>query len=222
MSLAEQSDDKDHSSPRYGTKNHLCPPLSQPDATGFSAVEPDAIQPRRLSFAEDFIGQHSSLGTAFVQGYPLISSIRHAGARNIQKRATVKLHSVFLRSGCILPDRVDPCLQPIGKEWSVVEEIPALAFDTMVRRAGWHFMWLQEACSRRGIGLTEEVAIHRALSRALKGVSNRFNAAELDSVQITQYPGFQIANVTVLTLQIQQHASLKIPAGLHPQPVPAR
>src|SRR6185437_3908987 len=134
-------------------------------------------------------------------------------APKIQKRATVKLHSVFLRNGCILPDRLDPCRQPIGEEWSVVEEIPALVFDTMIRQAGWHFMWLQEACSRRGIGLTEEVAIRRALSRALKGVSKRFNAAELDSVQIKQYPGFQIAVVTVQTLQIQRHASLNPAAG---------
>src|SRR5208282_3253277 len=140
----------------------------------------------------------------------------------IQKRATVKVHSVFLRRECILPDRLDPCRQPIGEEWSVVEGIPALVFDTMIRQAGWHFIWLHEACSRRGFGLTEEAATRRALSRALKGVSKRFNAAELDSVQITQYPGFQIANVTVQTLQIQRHASLKIAVGQHPQPVPAR
>lgn len=134
----------------------------------------------------------------------------------------MKLHSVFLRRGCILPDRLDLSQQPIGEEWSVVEEIAALVFDTMIRQAGWHFMWLQEACSRRGFGLTQEAAIRQALSRALKGVSKRFNAAKLDSVQITQYPGFQMANVTVQTLQIQRHASLNIAAGQHPQPVPAR
>lgn len=134
----------------------------------------------------------------------------------------MKLHSVFLRNGCILPDRFDLSRQPIGKEWSVVEEIPALVFDAMVRQAGWHFMWLQEACSRRGFGLTGEAAFHHALSRALKGVSMRFNAAELDSVQITKYPGFQIANVRVQTLQIQRHASLDIAAGQHPLPVVAR
>ena len=134
----------------------------------------------------------------------------------------MKLHSVFLRSDCILPGRLNPSKQPVGPDWSIVEEIPALVFDTMVRQAGWHFMWLQEACSRRGFGLTEEAAVRRALSGALKAVSKRFNAAELDSVQISQYPGFQIANVTVQTLQIQEHASLNIAAGQDPQPVPAR
>jgi hypothetical protein len=133
----------------------------------------------------------------------------------------VKPHSVFLRKDCILPDRLDPSRQPIGEEWSVVEEIPALVFDTMVRRAGWRFMWLQGACSRRGIGLTEEAAISRALFRALRGVSKRFNAAELDSIEMTRYPGFQIATVTVQTIQIQRYASLNIAAGGRPHSVPA-
>jgi hypothetical protein len=134
----------------------------------------------------------------------------------------VKPQSVFLRKGCILPDRLDPYRQPISDGWSVVEEIPALVFDTMIRRAGWHFMWLQNACCRRGIGLTEEAAIRRALSCALKGVSRRCNAAKLDSVEITQYPGFQIAMVTVQTLQIQRQAALNVVAAQHPQPVPVR
>lgn len=134
----------------------------------------------------------------------------------------MKLHSVFLRSDCILPDRLDPCRQPIGEGWSIVDEIPALVFDTMIRRAGWHFMWLQDSCSRRGVGLTKERAIRRALSRALKGVSKRFNAAELDSLQITEYPGFQIASVRIQTLQIQRHASLNMAPAQGPVPVPAR
>jgi hypothetical protein len=134
----------------------------------------------------------------------------------------LKLHSVFLRSECILPDRLDPCRQPICDGWSFVEEISALVFDTMIRQAGWHFVWLHEGCSRRGFGLTEEAAIRRGLSGALKGISKRFNAAELASVQVKQYPGFLIANVRVQTIQIQRHASLENAAGPHPLPVPAR
>jgi len=104
----------------------------------------------------------------------------------------------------------------------LVEEIPALAFDSMVRKAGWHFLWLQDSCSRRGFGITEEVAIRRALSSALRGISKRYNAAEIDTVQITQYPGFHVVNVTVQTLQIQEHASLKLSVARFPEPLPAQ
>ena len=134
----------------------------------------------------------------------------------------MKVHSVFLRSECILPDRLDPCLQHIVEGWSIVEDLPALVFDTMIRQAGWHFMWLRDACCRKGIGLTEEAAVSRGLSRALRGISKRFNAAKLDSIRITQYPGFQIANVTVQTLQIQKQASLNPAFGPHPHAFPAR
>ena len=117
-------------------------------------------------------------------------------------------HSVFLRSGCILPDRVDPLRVPFGENWTQIEKIEAPAFDAMIRRAGWHFIWVQGACSRRGFGATEEVATHKALARALNGVAKRFNAAEFDSLRITRYLGFYVANVTMQARKIQQHTSL--------------
>lgn len=134
----------------------------------------------------------------------------------------MKLHSVFLRNDCILLDRFELSLRPVGEMWSVVGEIHALVFDTMIRRADWHFMWLQDACSRRGIGLTKEAAIRRAVSLAFDGVSKRFNAAELDSLQIAEYPGFQIAEARILTLQIQRKPSLKSADVQHPLAAPAR
>ena len=75
MSLIRQSDVKNHLSPRYRTKIHLCEPESQPDATGFSVAEPDAIQANPSNFAEDFVAEHSSSGAALAPGNPLIGSI---------------------------------------------------------------------------------------------------------------------------------------------------
>jgi hypothetical protein len=89
-----------------------------------------------------------------------------------------------------------------------VEEIPASVFDTMIRQAGWHFMWILRPSARRGFGITQDAATRRALIRALRGVASRFNAAELDSVRVAKYPGFCIANVTLQSRQIQEHTSL--------------
>jgi hypothetical protein len=128
----------------------------------------------------------------------------------------VKLHSVFLRKRCILPDRLDPLQEPIGDNWTRVEELTSSILDRMIRQAGWHFMWMQGTCSRRGFGLTQESAADRALASALKGIARRFNAAELDSVLVTKYPGFHIAKVTLQPRQIQQHTSLDIYIEKHP------
>ena len=134
----------------------------------------------------------------------------------------MKPHSVFLRKECILPERLDPLREPVGENWTLVEEITAPVFDTMIRRMGWHFLWVDRPCSRRGFGLTEEDAARRALARALKGVARRFNAAELVSVQATKHLGFHIANVTLQPRQIQRYTWLEITDERHPQAVPAR
>jgi len=133
----------------------------------------------------------------------------------------VKPHSVFLRTGCSLPQYLDPLTAPVGEKWTLVEEITAPDFDTMIRRMGWHFMWVAPACSRMGLGTTEEGAIKRALARALAGVTRRFNAAELVSVQANRSPGVHIAIVTVQPRLIQ-HSWLDIAGDAHPQTVPAR
>ena len=134
----------------------------------------------------------------------------------------MKLHSVFLRKECILPSRLDPLREPVGDGWLRVEEIPATVFDTMIRQAGWHFMWVLPACARRGFGTNSDAATKRALTRALKSVPRHFNAAELDSVRVAKYPGFYIANVMLQSRQIQEHTSLDPVDELGPRALAAR
>ena len=134
----------------------------------------------------------------------------------------MKLHSVLLREDCALPDRLDPLRMRVSDMWTLVEEIPAAVFDTMVRQAGWHFMWLQGASSRRGVGTTPEGATAQALVRALGGISRRFNAAELDAVSVKRYVGLYIASVTVQPRHIQENASLEPAHGRQPLAASAR
>ena len=145
-----------------------------------------------------------------------------SGAHSSKKRASVKPHSVFLRKECILPERLDPLREPVGYNWTLVEEIAAPVLDTMIRQMGWHFEWVDRPCTGRGFGLTEEDAAQRALARALKGVARRVNAAELVSVQTTKYLGLHIANVTLQPRQIQQYTWLEIAENWHQFVVPVR
>jgi hypothetical protein len=103
-----------------------------------------------------------------------------------------------------------------------VEEITAPVLDTMIRHQGWHFMWVDRPCSRIGLGMTEENAAERALTRALKRVARRFNAAELVSVQAARHLGLHTAIVTLQPRQIQEHSWLDIADERHPQAVAAR
>ena len=112
---------------------------------------------------------------------------------------------------------MNPGKRTLDSDWFVVEDFRALDFDRLIRRAGWHFMWLQGARCRRGYGLSEEKAVRRGLLRALNCVPKAFNAAELDSVEITEYPGFKTAVVIVQPLHIQEHAQLRVDSEKHQQ-----
>ena len=122
------------------------------------------------------------------------------------------LHSIFLRNECILPNHLDLLIKPFREGWMHVEQIESRGFDARIRGARWHFMWVQESYSQRGVGRTEESATHRALVRATKSVGTRFNAAEFDSLHISRFPGFYIANVTMHARHIQQNTSMEMAA----------
>lgn len=60
MSIIPKNDVANPVQPPFNAKIHLCPPVSQPDATGFSEPEPDAMIAAQSSFASDFVAEHSS------------------------------------------------------------------------------------------------------------------------------------------------------------------
>jgi hypothetical protein len=134
----------------------------------------------------------------------------------------MKLSAMFLRTGCILPDGMELIQTRFDEKWMSVENATATTLDVRVRNAGWHFMCLQTAHSRVGIGRTAESAISKAMALALKQTEVRFNAAELGLVKVTRYPGFHVARVTLHTRQIQEHASLGLVDEMVLRQLPAR
>ena len=133
----------------------------------------------------------------------------------------MKRHSVFLRKGCDTPSHFDLAQQPCADGWMLLE-IEAPVLDTMIRHAGWHFVCLQAPYSRSGVGLSRDEAVHQALTRALKGLKMSFNAAELESIQVSSYPAFHIAKVTLQPRHIQPHTSLEMVLEDDARIVPAR
>lgn len=91
--------------------------------------------------------------------------------------------------------------------------------DAGIRSAGWHFMWMTESYSSRGIGRSTETAARRAVVSALKKVKGRFNAAELGSIKVTNCLGIRITKVALHARHIQKHASLDSAVGSRLQEV---
>jgi len=120
----------------------------------------------------------------------------------------VKPSAIFLRMGCVLPNGLHLIQKPFDTKWMSVENAAPAQLDLAVREAGWHFMWIESACSRLGCGRTDEAASNRAITRALTQTKARFNAAELGLLRVSRYLGFRVAKATLHTRHIQERASL--------------
>lgn len=77
----------------------------------------------------------------------------------------------------------------------------------MIRQAGWRFTWIPDSCVRKGFGTSHDRATSYALTRALNGIAQCFNAAELDSVQSETFLGFHMATVRLQPRQVQEKTS---------------
>lgn len=120
----------------------------------------------------------------------------------------VRPPATFLRIDCTLPHGLRLKQKRFDRAWSSVEDAAPAQLDLAVRDAGWHFMWIESACSRLGCGRTDGAASNRAITRALAQTQERFNAAELGALHVSRYPGFRISRATLHARHIQQRASL--------------
>jgi len=118
--------------------------------------------------------------------------------------------TMLLRGRVKLPDNLNLVTEKFQEGWSFVQSGDTHWLDKEIRRRGWHFMWIGEGKLRSGVGQTAQEAIAGALKLALRRVSERFNAAEVESIELKKYPWFVLAKVKVYPYQIQQGAVLSV------------
>jgi hypothetical protein len=128
--------------------------------------------------------------------------------------------TVLLRWHLELPDDLNLVTEEFQEGWNFVQSGDNHWLDKEIRQRGWHFMWIGEGSLRGGVGQTSQEAIAGALKRALRRVSECFNAAEVESIELKKYPWFVVAKVKVYPYQIQQGAVLSASDGATTLTVP--
>ena len=116
--------------------------------------------------------------------------------------------NVLLRGHIELPNNLKLATEEFREGWNIVRSGGARRLDKEIRRRGWHFIRIDEGTIRSGVGQTPQEAIAGALKLALRCFSKRFNAAEVEHIELKTYPWFVLAKVKVYPYQIQQSAVL--------------
>jgi len=98
--------------------------------------------------------------------------------------------NLLLRTAIDLPVGLELATEEFREGWNFVRPGNARRLGKKVKARGWNFIKIADGELRSGVGDTSQKAIASALKLALRRVSNHFNAAEVERIELTQYPWF--------------------------------
>ena len=130
--------------------------------------------------------------------------------------------NMLLRARLELPDGLKLATDDFREGWQFVRTLNALRLKKKLRTCGWNFIKVGEGTLKSGVGDTSQEAIGNALKLALRHITERFDAVEVERIHLTQYPWFFLARVIVNPYQIEDAAIQKVPGRPLPQPITPR
>jgi len=130
--------------------------------------------------------------------------------------STIIQSSMLLRAQTELPAGLRVTTDEFREGWNLAPKINAQGLEKKVQSHGWNIVKIADGSLRSGVGETSQEAIASALKLALRRVSEHFNAAEVEHIELTQYPWFFLARVRVSPYRIQQSAVLPVPVEALP------
>ena len=125
--------------------------------------------------------------------------------------------TMLLRGHVDLPNNLKLPIEEFREGWNIVRSGGARRLDREARRRGWHFARIDEGSLRSGVGQTSQAAIAGALKLALRCLSERFHAAEVEHIELKIYPWFCLARVTIYPYQIGRSGAQE---GISPVSMP--
>lgn len=118
--------------------------------------------------------------------------------------------SMLLRAKTELPDGLDFAAEEFREGWNLVPAVNAGGLEKQIVACGWNFIRIADGSLKSGVGDTSREAIGSALKLALRRISTCSNAAQVDDIEVTQYPWFFLAKVRVFPYRIQRAAVLSM------------
>jgi hypothetical protein len=123
---------------------------------------------------------------------------------------------VLIRTEGPMPEGFKLATEDFHTGWSVMKSGGTQRLERKVRAKGWSLIRLAEGALRSGVGKSAQEAIANALLLALRRLGNSSNAIEVERVEVTDYPWFCLARLTVIPYRIErQPADLLNPDRRH-------
>jgi hypothetical protein len=112
--------------------------------------------------------------------------------------------NMLVRERIDLPTGLELKTEGFREGWSFARSVNARRLEKKIVTRGWNFIKTSGGPVRSGVGDTSQEAIASALGLALRRVTEQFNAAEVERIELTRYPWFVLATVRVYPYRIQK------------------
>ena len=135
---------------------------------------------------------------------------------------TIAELNMLMRAQTELPDGLNLTTEEFREDWNFLRTVNAQRLEKKILTRGWSFIRIADESLRSGVGDTSQEAIASALKLALRRISTDSNAAQVEHIELTQYPWFFLARVRVYPFRIQQGAAPSVaddslPASISPR-----
>ena len=135
---------------------------------------------------------------------------------------TISQSNMLLRTRTELPDGLRMATDEFRDGWNLLLTVNARRLEEQIVKRGWSCFKIAQNSQRCGVGDTSQEAIANALKLALHRISEHFNAAEVEHIELTQYPWFFLARVRIYPFRIQQSAVMPVSDNAEVSPVSHR
>jgi hypothetical protein len=123
---------------------------------------------------------------------------------------TITESNMLLRTCVELPVGLKLGIEEFREGWGLVRKSTEQQLQRKSRRHGWSLVKGAAGLQGNGVGDTSQLAIASALKLALRNANKRYDAAEVEHIELTQYPWFFLARIQVYPYLIQQGTGLPI------------
>jgi hypothetical protein len=113
---------------------------------------------------------------------------------------------VLMRTNADFPIGMNPTTDKFRDGWGF-RTGDATRLEKKIRRYGWHLIGVTGCAVGGGVGETPQAAIGTALTTVLRTIDQHFNAVGVRHIEMTRYPWFILAKVSVDLYRMQEDAN---------------
>jgi len=127
---------------------------------------------------------------------------------------TIKVGTVFIKDGTLLPEVLQLECEPCATGWRLVKNLDGEGLGRKIHEAGWNFFRLAAEIRGTILGFDGPDTVRRAVKRILTNLKlQKFNCLEITHVEMKRSLGLSYMAVCAQSRHIQENAFFLRPKG---------